>query len=310
MERLKKMKEFISIGAEKVSNVSTFEHPATFLEDTTPVSLKSFIENLRINILACTSEELVADVSGIDVSLANALRRIMIAEVATMAIEKVTVYQNTSVIPDEVLAHRLGLIPILADPNLFVCKDGNVKVKCLEHSEYDDKNAIKFSLHVKCYKHKDKGTVNQEVLSDKLKWVPMGDQEERFADAPVKPVHSDILIAKLRPGQEIEAEMVCEKGIGQTHAKWSPVATAYYRLLPRVTLSEEVAGQEAIKIRDICPMGVFDIEDAGEVRRLKVKDSRKCTACRECLRIADSKVVLEKFKNHFECTCDVSASSR
>lgn len=38
------------------------------------------------------------------------------SEVPTLAIENVTIYQNTSIIPDEVLAHRLGLIPILADP--------------------------------------------------------------------------------------------------------------------------------------------------------------------------------------------------
>jgi DNA-directed RNA polymerase alpha subunit len=36
-----------------------------------------------------------------------------------MAIEKVFLYNNTSVIPDEVLAHRLGLIPLKADPRLF-----------------------------------------------------------------------------------------------------------------------------------------------------------------------------------------------
>jgi len=125
-EKLKKMKEYISIGTEKIFNVSTFEHPATFLEDTSAVSLKSFIENLKINILSLTHEELVVDVSGIDVSLANALRRIMISEVPTMAIEKVIIYQNTSIIPDEVLAHRLGLIPILAEPDLFVYKDGKV----------------------------------------------------------------------------------------------------------------------------------------------------------------------------------------
>ena len=41
-----------------------------------------------------------------------------------MAIEKVHIYQNTSLIPDEVLAHRLGLIPIKADPRNFVEKHG------------------------------------------------------------------------------------------------------------------------------------------------------------------------------------------
>jgi len=48
----------------------------------------------------------------------------------------------------------------------------------------------------------------------------------------VKPVHEDIVIAKLRPGQRIEFEAHCRKGVGKDHTKFSPVATAAYRLLP------------------------------------------------------------------------------
>jgi len=51
----------------------------------------------------------------IDAPLVNAFRRILIAEIPTMAIEKVNIYQNTGIMQDEVLAHRLGLIPIKAD---------------------------------------------------------------------------------------------------------------------------------------------------------------------------------------------------
>src|SRR5688572_24501630 len=97
------------------------------------------------------------DLIGVDAAIANALRRVMIAEVCkslfflkknkgikkskknqiniftskkiyiqvpTMAIEKVYIYDNTSIIQDEVLAHRLGLIPIKVDPDLFYFKHG------------------------------------------------------------------------------------------------------------------------------------------------------------------------------------------
>jgi DNA-directed RNA polymerases I and III subunit RPAC1 len=63
--------------------------------------------------------EMEFDLVGIDASIANSFRRILIAEVPTMAIETVFVFNNTSVIQDEVLAHRLGLIPIKADPERF-----------------------------------------------------------------------------------------------------------------------------------------------------------------------------------------------
>jgi DNA-directed RNA polymerases I and III subunit RPAC1 len=64
-------------------------------------------------------EEIVFDLIGAEPPLANALRRVLIAEIPTMAIEKVNMWQNTSIIPDENLAHRVGLIPIKADPRDF-----------------------------------------------------------------------------------------------------------------------------------------------------------------------------------------------
>ena len=59
------------------------------------------------------------DLIGIDAALVNAYRRIMISEVPSLAIEKVFIYSNTGVMHDEVLSHRLGLIPILADPDEY-----------------------------------------------------------------------------------------------------------------------------------------------------------------------------------------------
>ena len=54
------------------------------------------------------------------------------------------------------------------------------------------------------------------------------------------PVEDDIMIVKLRPGHELDIRMVAIKGVGKDHAKFSPVATAYYRLLPEITLKERV----------------------------------------------------------------------
>lgn len=157
-----------------------------------------------------------------------------------MAIEKVEMWQNTSVIPDENLAHRMGLIPIMVDPRLFEYK--------VEGKQYTPENSLRFKLNVQCTKKipgapvvlnntedEEKHYNNPNVYSGDLEWVPIGDQLERFESLKLpkpKPLLDDILIAKLRPGMEIEMEVICEKGIGKTHAKWSPVCTAWYRLMP------------------------------------------------------------------------------
>jgi DNA-directed RNA polymerase I and III subunit RPAC1 len=123
----------------------------------------------------------------------------------------------------------------------------------------------------------------------------------------VRPVHDDILIAKLRPGQEIEMEFICEKGIGKTHSKWSPVCPAYYRMLPDIRFKEEVTGADADELKRVCPMGVFDIEDIGSKHLAVVKDGGvKCTACRECIRHEkfSDKISVGKRKDVFEFTVE------
>lgn len=162
---------------------------------------------------------------GVDPSLANALRRITIAEVATVAIETVYVWNNTSIVQDEVLAQRLGLIPLCIDPN-------KLDFKASPDEAPTDLNTVVFNLVAKCERRKDvaKGETNPDliwtgsrVLSSQLSFDPKGSQNELFATSTPKPANNEILIAKMRGGQEIVAELHCNKGQGKEHAKWSPV---------------------------------------------------------------------------------------
>jgi DNA-directed RNA polymerase I and III subunit RPAC1 len=106
--------------------------------------LRSFIENCSIEILKLDDEEIIFDLVGVEPPLANALRRIMIAEIPTMAIEKVNMWQNTSIIPDESLAHRIGLVPIKADARKFEYH----KKKEDKEDSYTETDCIQFKLHI------------------------------------------------------------------------------------------------------------------------------------------------------------------
>lgn len=57
--------------------------------------------------------------------------------------------------------------------------------------------------------------------------------------------------------------MIAQKGLGKDHAKFSPVCTAAYRLMPAITLSDDepFEGEEAAALVARCPAKVFDIED-------------------------------------------------
>lgn len=260
---------------------------------------ESFRNNLKINIISMDDEEMVFDMIGVDAPIANAFRRILLAEVPTMAIEKVFVTNNTSIIQDEVLAHRLGLIPIKVDPREFEFKE--------DDQEETPTNSVRFNMDIKCEHAQDgrrKATpeekyVNSNVFSHHLVWDPLDGQEAKFPEG-IAPVHDDILIAKMRPGQEINLQCVCEKGIGKTHAKWSPVATASYRLLPDIQV-QNIDGPTAQEIKEVCPMDVFDIEDIGGAPTLKAARPRNCTMCRECIRNPKHQkaVKLMRVRDHF-----------
>jgi len=260
--------------------------------------IEEFRQNFSIKVFFMNEEEMMFDMIGVEAPIANALRRILIAEIPTMAIETVYITDNTSIIQDEVLAHRLGLIPIRVDPRWFEWSSG----------EPTDKNTIEFTLNIKCEKKKDYKESypdhlkydHSKVYSGDLVWNPYGDQEVTFRDKPIKPVHDDILIAKLRPGQAIELSCRCCKGVGKDHAKFSPVATASYRLLPEIYI-EEITGEKAKELVDKCPMKVFDIEDLGDVQKARVANPRNCTMCRECIREPgwEKLVKLRRKKDHY-----------
>ncbi len=116
----------------------------------------------------------------------------------------------------------------------------------------------------------------------------------------------DIVVAKLRPGQRIEFEAHCRKGVGKDHTKFSPCATASYRLLPEIAFTENITGSKAKELINKCPMKVFDIEDLGGVDTAVVARPRDCTMCRECIRTDDwsQKVQLRRKVDHFLFTVE------
>ena len=204
------------------------------------------------------------DLVGVDASIANAFRRILIAEVypissinfniviriikvPTVAIERVYIWDNTSVLVDEVLAHRLGLIPLNVDPALMQFKTSmssglRLRFRVSYHEPTDaediatDRNTLVFTIDIACTRSPNPPLktsedpspsdlyVDYELLSKHLTWKPAGDQESVFEGLPKPgPTKPNIVLAKLRPGQSISMELHAVKGVGKDHAKFSPV---------------------------------------------------------------------------------------
>lgn len=170
-------------------------------------------------------------------------------------------------------------------------------------------DTIVFDLKAKCVPNPDaaKDSIlpedvysNRNVYTKQLKWEPIGEQETLFAHDPPRPVHDDILIAKLAPGQELDLKLLCVKGIGRDHAKFSPVCTAFYRFLPTVQLLDKIGGADAIKLQTCFSPGVIELDKTGNAC---VHDARYDSTSRNVFLYPELKdrVKLGFKKDHFIC---------
>ncbi|KAF3389515.1 DNA-directed RNA polymerase II subunit RPB3 [Penicillium rolfsii] len=164
--------------------------------------------------------------SSVDLAFANSLRRAILAEVPTVALDLIEIENNTSVIPDEMLAHRLGLIPLNAkncEQDLEYTRDCDCEDHCVRCS-------VTLSLHVRC---------ERGIMSVYARDLMV--QGERMNDTIGDPVITDPegkgpLICKLAKGQEIKLTCLAKKGTAKEHAKWAPTAAVGFEYDPHNNL--------------------------------------------------------------------------
>lgn len=297
----------INVYQDHVANTGSRDYPGNISGKDEDWTLDTFKKNFDIDISFLTDNEANFDLKGIDTSLANAFRRIMIAEVPSVAIDSVFIEMNTSVIQDEVLASRIGLVPLRLSPDWLDWVDPTQEAvdENGESQLNNSRNTVIFSLNVKCERNKNAPAgsedpnelyINSNVYARDLKFQPQEGQLE-FMDPPPTVASPDILLCKLRPGQEISLYCFAVLGVGSDHAKFSPVSTASYRLMPSIILAEDITGEEAEKLKKCFSPGVIDIKNNKAV----VVDPRRDTVSREVLRHPEfrDKVQLGRVRNHF-----------
>ncbi|VDP17589.1 unnamed protein product [Soboliphyme baturini] len=181
----------------------------------------------------------------------------------------------------------------------------------------DPRNTLEFALKIRCANNRDapKNCVeletlyeNSKVYSKDLQWIPLGDQKQWFSeDDRPRAVSADILLAQLRPHQEIECRCHCVKGIGRDHAKFSPVAVASYRLMPEITLKRNhFSVDDALLLQSCFSKGVLQVHNHGDYAEVEVKNPRADMCSRNVFRYPKlaSEVLLTKKKRHFIFTVE------
>lgn len=161
-------------------------------------------------------------------AVANALRRFAINEVPTMAVEEILIIENSSSMPNDVLAHRISLIPFISDIDRYVapeeCGCGN-RLGC-------ERCAVRFVLRAEA--------------KDEPITVYSGDMVPEDENTKVKPVSPKIPIVKLAPGQKIEMELYVRVGKGRNHAKWQAAIASLYEPKEKTGEGERILYVESI----------------------------------------------------------------
>ncbi|GBC75751.1 hypothetical protein HRbin06_01073 [archaeon HR06] len=167
---------------------------------------------VKINLVELDDKKIVVELRGIPRSYANALRRFALSEVYCMAIDDVVIIENTSILYDELLAHRLGLIPLRTNLDKYVPPE-----------ECDCKNPLG------CPKCRVMLVLDAEA-KDEIKTVYSGDLVS-VEDPEVKPISDKIPIVKLAPNQRVKLEAYARLGRGKDHAKWQAATIAVLKPL-------------------------------------------------------------------------------
>ena len=230
---------------------------------------------MKIDVTEMTPTKAQFVITDTNPSFANALRRVIVADVPKMAIdnvefhlgpimdEKGTAFESVSPMFDEIVAHRLSMIPVPTDLDVL-----NFRAKCSCKGEGCPNCTIMYSLN-------KKGPCT--VYSGDLE--PIGDTKLRIKEDLIP-------IVKLADDQALLIYATAELGTGKQHAKWQAAIGAGYRYFAKIEIEHSKCdlGGSCIKV---CPKGVLAKED----RKIVAKRPEKCNLCNSCVEVCDAGVI-------------------
>jgi DNA-directed RNA polymerase subunit D len=216
---------------------------------------------LKVTLIEKTEDTIILHIQDVNPGFLNSLRRVILSETPVMAIHEVVILENQSPLFDETIAHRLSLVPLRTNLDRYVLPE-----ECECNGVGCNLCQVGFTLEVEA---PEDGYV-----------ATTGDLKPQ--DPDIVPVSADIPIAKLAKGQRIIVEAFARLGIGREHAKWQPVSSVAYKMVPHVKIDAAKCDgcEECVKI---CFKQVFEIQDDKAVV-VREMDCSLCNLCtKECV---------------------------
>ena len=215
---------------------------------------------MEIEVKSQSDNEMVFIIRDAEVPFINAIRRCAMVNVPKIAIEDVNIIRNDSAMFNEVLAHRLGLTPLVSDLDAL---EGMLLPEDEGWEEYT--NGIMFTLN----------EVGRKVVYSK---------DLKSSDSKIKPVYDTIPLVKLKEDEVLNIEAVAKVGYGKEHAKWMPTTVCAYKQYPEITFNDDV--EIDYDCAQACPRGILKSDRRS--KKIKILDIEDCAMCKSCVRASDN----------------------
>ena len=213
---------------------------------------------VEIKVLEKDDNNIRLLIRGANVPYVNALRRAIISEVPCMAIDEIVILENSSIMQDETIAHRLGLVPLKTDLDTY-----NLPEECPCKSEFGC-NLCRVTLTLDAQaKEGTRPVYSGELISENKDVVPVSDK---------------IPLVKLAKEQALRLEAYARLGKGKNHAKWQPVSMCSYKYYPKITISSKNC-DACGKCVEICPKKVLE----KTAKKIEIRALAACTLCKDCV---------------------------
>ncbi|MFX1376650.1 MAG: DNA-directed RNA polymerase subunit D [Promethearchaeota archaeon] len=220
---------------------------------------------MDIEVLEKSDHRLVFVVENISMEMVNALRRIILSEIPVMAVDEVIVLKNDSPLYDEIIAHRLGMIPLSTDLEVY---------KLPQDCDCGGYGCPLCQVSLTC-EVSNTTNIPLDVYSGDLK----------SNDPKIKPVNPNIPIVKIDKNNQLIIEAYAFLGKARDHVKWQAVSNIFYRFYPEIEFDNEKCKncQEKCVVSRMCPEKLYDFSD-GKIPKLMGNYWRTCTLCKSCER--------------------------
>ncbi len=227
------------------------------------------VGGIKVKVLELSDSHIKLHFENVPLPLINAIRRAALEYVPSMAVDFVYFRTNTSVLHDEIIAHRIGMLPLYSEEAIRKYKEPE---KCMSPESENDPE---------CYAIL---TLEAEAGEDEIRTVYSGELKP-FTDPSVRPITDKVPIVVLGPGQRIELEAYARLGRGVEHIKWSPATVAVSTYVAKINIDRDACNLCGSCAR-FCPTKAIRIE-SGDL----IIDEDKCTLCRQCVRVCSNDAV-------------------